>query len=89
MGGADALGDELGEVLVRRDHERLETRRFGTFDQRADDIVRFKSIKLQPRNTESIDSIANKRELRHKVFGCWWPVSFIFRVDIIAKSFAR
>jgi hypothetical protein len=46
------FGEELGEILVRRDHERLEAGGFGAFDQGADDVVRLEAVELQDRDVE-------------------------------------
>jgi hypothetical protein len=49
---AGAFRNELREILVRRDHERLELVQLRALHQRADDVVRLEAIDLQHGNPE-------------------------------------
>jgi hypothetical protein len=80
------VGDELGEVLVRGDHEGLEAGAFRAFDERADDVIRFEAVDLENRDVEGAAERFDMRDgggefLRHFI-----ALRLVGRVFDVARS---
>jgi hypothetical protein len=79
---ADAVADELVEVLVPRDDHRLQPARGRLLRQRADHIVRLVSLQLEHRDAEALQDPPNPGDgglqlVRHLLAG-----RLVLRVDL-------
>jgi hypothetical protein len=58
----DVLGDELAEVLVRRDHEGLHARFVRACGQDADDVVRLVAVAHEDRHIHGLQQAFDLRD---------------------------
>ena len=84
-----ALGNELREILVRRDHEGLETFRLGAFHEGADDVVRLEAIQLQHRDMEGPAQRFHMRNRGGELFRHGVPLRLVGREKDVPRGGRR
>jgi len=79
----DVIGDELGEILVRGDHEDFEAFGFGLFGQGADDVVGFVAVFFKDGDVEGLGEFENKGDGGAEFLGHLLALGLVFgEVDV-------